>query len=417
MRVLHFQKIAIAQSSPLRLHKGLLKLGVESIISVAAKSIDHEGVMAPTIAERLFCILHDKIDNLSLNKYPNKDQTLFSASLLFPGKHLLQKKIDCINPSIVHLHWISEGLMQIGSIKNISRPIIWTLHDSWAFTGGCHVPFNCSNYKNKCGSCMKLGSEKENDLSMKVLQKKSDLWKEKKIILVAPSTWMAKCALSSSLFKSNRVEVIPNGLDLNIFKNIEKNVARDILSLPQDKKLILFGAMNSTSDKNKGFHFLKSAINYLSENKWGDKAELIVFGANKPDNPIDMGLTCRYIGKLFDEISLSILYSAADIMIVPSIQESFGQTAIEAMACGTPVVAFNTTGLKDIIDHKENGYLAEPYECYDLANGIIWALNDAERLRNLSYRARDKVAKYFDIARVSQMYLKLYNDVLLNYHR
>lgn len=230
--------------------------------------------------------------------------------------------------------------------------------------------------------------------------------------IVTDSSWLAECVKNSSLFKHYRVEAINPGLDLNCFKPVDKKLARSLLSLPVDKKLILFGAMHSTSDSNKGFQFLQPAIQSLSKTTLGAHAELIVFGASEPANPPNLGMKAHYMGRLHDDLSLSVLYSAADVMVVPSIRESFGQTASESMACGTPVVAFGTTGLLDIVDHELNGYLAAPYEPEDLANGIMWVLSLGEvGSKSLSLNARNKAEKAFSIELMTQKYLSLFSKL------
>jgi len=238
------------------------------------------------------------------------------------------------------------------------------------------------------------------------------------LTIVTPSSWLCKCAKKSSLFYKTRVEIIPNGIDLNRFKPIDKNIARDILCLPKDKKLMLFGAAGALNNQNKGFHLLKEALKNISykENK---NIELLIFGSSKPRDEENLGFKTNYLGRLNDEMSLALVYSAADVMIVPSMQEAFGQTASESLACGTPVVAFGNTGLLDIVDHKENGYLAKPFNTTDLANGIEWVLEDKVRWKKLSQNARKKVVNEFDITKVTNRYMDLYKDILKKgtYHR
>ena len=149
----------------------------------------------------------------------------------------------------------------------------------------------------------------------------------------------------------------------------------------------------------------------LSE-RGNKEVELVIFGAKKPKDAPDFGFRAHYLGHLHDNISLAVAYSAADVMVVPSIQETFGQTASEAMACGTPVVAFGATGLLDIVDHQETGYLATPYESDDLANGIAWVLEDLDRLKQLSAQAREKAVNTYDNRLVAKQYLDLYHDIL-----
>ena len=160
---------------------------------------------------------------------------------------------------------------------------------------------------------------------------------------------------------------------------------------------------------------MQPAIQRIAKNGLSTKAEVIIFGASEPRNPHDLGMKTHYMGQLSDDISLVLLYSAADVMVVPSVRESFGQTASEAMACGTPVVAFSATGLLDIVDHKKNGYLAIPYKEEDLANGIEWVLSlDETKIKDLSSSARSKAEKAFSIELMAGKYLDLFDDIINN---
>ncbi|MBM2838490.1 MAG: glycosyl transferase group 1 [Deltaproteobacteria bacterium] len=413
MKVLHlntFDSGGGAAIAARRLNRGLHDIGVDSTMLVQLKTGDDRSVSgAPPIWRKGLAMSRPFLDDIPLLLYPERKKITFSPATLPDRVFVRVREYD---PDIVHLHWIAAGFVKIESLKKLKRPIIWTLHDSWAFTGGCHIPFDCTRYRDMCGACPTLGSTRENDLSRKIWQRKIKAWKGLNLTVVTPSRWLADCARSSSLFNNVRIEVIPNGLDIQIFKPIDKKMARNILSLPQDKKLILFGAIDSTSDKNKGFHLLSPALQILSETGWRDRAELIVFGSHEPENSTDFKMKVRYLGKLNDEISLAILYSAADLFVLPSIQESFGQTASEAMACGTPVVAFGSTGPLDIVNHQQNGYLAEPYEPDDLARGIAWAMEDGERWKALSMRAREKAEKEFELTLVARRYRKLYEEIL-----
>lgn len=260
-----------------------------------------------------------------------------------------------------------------------------------------------------------LGSVNGHDLSYWIWRRKLNAWGDLSMTIVTDSTWLAGCVKKSSLFKNYRVESINPGLSLACYKPIDRRTARSLLRLPVDKKMILFGAMHSTSDTNKGFQFLQPAIQFLAKTSWGAGADLVIFGASAPSIPIDLGMKSHYMGRLYDDIGLALLYSAADVMVVPSIRESFGQTASEAMACGTPVVAFSATGLLDIVEHKQSGYLATPYEPDDLANGISWVLSrDADESESLAQRARAKAEKAFSIELMARKYLTLFDDLLRN---
>jgi glycosyltransferase involved in cell wall biosynthesis len=191
----------------------------------------------------------------------------------------LASRVQQINPDIINLHWTCKGFLKIETLAKFTQPIVWTLHDMWAFTGGCHYSESCDLYTKSCGSCPQLQSNREQDLSRWVWNRKAKSWKSLNLTIVSPSNWLAECARSSFLFQNNRVEVIPNGLDTQIYQPIERHLARARLKLPQDKLLILFGAMSSTSDRRKGFHLLQSALQKLGESDWRNQVELVVFGS------------------------------------------------------------------------------------------------------------------------------------------
>ncbi len=198
-------------------------------------------------------------------------------------------------------------------------------------------------------------------------------------------------------------------MDANVFKPFDKNKSRDLWNLPEDKKLILFGAMSATSDTRKGFDKLSEALHQL-ENK---DIEFVVFGSNAPKESQNFGFKTHYVGTLVDEVSLITLYSAVDVMIVPSLQENLSNAIMESLACGTPVVGFDIGGNSDMIEHRTNGYLAKPFDTTDLKDGIEWILN-YENYDELCTNAREKFLKEFDSLVVSKRYIELYEDILKN---
>lgn len=390
-----------------RLHKALLEEGVHSRMLVQEKRSDDITVIGPRTKKALFINkLRLLLDRIPVMFYKRRQAIPFSAAWLpFSG---IVDKINSIGPDIVHLNWISEGMFRIEDFARIKVPVVWTLHDSWGFTGGCHIHLECRKFTQQCGACPVLGSRAEKDLSHKVFQRKQRVFARKEdMVIVSVSSWMNKCVRSSALLQEKRNVVLPNPIDTNLYKPFPKKIARGLWNLPTDKKLILFGAVNALGDVNKGFHLLTDALRQLKD----ADIEFIVFGGSEPENPYDFGHKTHYVGYLKDDISLVTLYSAVDVMVVPSLQESFGQTASEAMACMTPVVAFGTTGLLDIIDHKQNGYLAQPFETADLKAGIEWVLHSDDYDR-LCRSARQKVVQSFDSRVVAGKYIALYNEVL-----
>lgn len=413
MQVLHLSESDSggAGRATLRLHQGLQRLGVNSQMLVQLKYSDNLAVLSPEKMVGKFSAklkLSERLDALPLKVYRQCYAADFSLQWLPSG---ISAKVAQLAPDVVNLHWVCHGYLPIETVAKLNKPIVWTLHDMWAFTGGCHYSEECDRYKNSCGSCPQLGSNKNWDLSRWVWQRKAKAWNDLNLTIVTPSVWLAKCASASSLFNDLRVEVIPNGLDTQQYKPIPRQVARELLNLPQDKQLILFGAMYPNSDCRKGFHLLRQALQSLSKAEWRDKAKLAIFGASQPKEPIDLGLESHYLGRLNDDISLAVVYAAADVFVAPSIQDNLPNTVMEALACGTPCVAFDIGGMPDMIEHQHNGYLAQPFDSEDLAKGIVWVLENKERHQKLCDRARQKAEQEFTLEIQARRYESLYHEI------
>jgi glycosyltransferase involved in cell wall biosynthesis len=357
---------------------------------------------------KLLAKMRSTADNAVLKFYRHRQQ-MFSPQW-FPDS--LMHSINEFSPDILHLHWICNGFVPIEALAKFQRPLIWTLTDMWAFTGGCHYTLGCDGYKSSCGNCPHLQSGKEADLSRFTWQRKAKAWQNLDLTLVACSKWIAQCAKASSLFRNLRVEVIQPGLDTNTYKPISSYIAREALGLPAEKKLVLFGAIGGTEDTRKGFHLLRAALEKLAQTDWSQQLELVVFGAAKPDQPLDLGFPIHYLGKLQDDLSLRLAYAAADVLIVPSVEEAFGQVASESFACGTPVVVFANTGLADIVDHQQNGYVAKHCDVEDLARGIAWVLENPDRHHILRSAARVKAEREYAMDVHANRYLKLFQEIL-----
>ena len=404
-----FDAVAGADRAARRLQQGLRGAGVDAGLLVHLRYGVGNGILcrdAPL--RRMLRRLKLYLGTLPVRCYANRPVNNFTPALL-PDR--LPAQVAGIAPDIVHLHWLGAGFCRIESIGRLKPPLVWTLHDSWPFTGGCHVPGDCRKYRERCGACPVLGSEREEDLSRRTWQRKAQSWRHLPLTLVAPSRWLADCARESSLFRECRVEVIPNGLDTETYRPMDKRAAREQLGLPLDRPIVLFGAVNPLVDPNKGWHLLQPALKLVGKRL--PNAMAAVFGADAPAIAPDLGMAAVFLGRLHDDAALVAAYSAADVMVVPSLQEAFCQAASEAMACGTPVVAFGATGLLDVVGHQGSGYLAQPYDSDDLARGVLWVLEDRDRQANLSGHARRKAEKEFGSDRVAEQYLSLYRELLM----
>lgn len=227
---------------------------------------------------------------------------------------------------------------------------------------------------------------------------------------IAPSRWLADCAKNSALMTDWPVEVIPNPVDASVFQPHRRAEARRSVGLPASASIILSGAMGGANDPRKGFDLLAKALGNL---KTVDSDYLpVIFGQEEPSDPDKLGLPTKWMGRIEEDRELALLYSAADAMVVPSRMEAFGQTASEALACGTPVIAFDATGLKDIVTHRRTGYLASPYSTTDLAHGIKWVVDIERRSQALGQAARERAERLWDSGTVADQYIAAYRSML-----
>jgi glycosyltransferase involved in cell wall biosynthesis len=405
-----YDTVGGAARAALRLHQGLRAIGVESRLVVGLRQGTDPGVLGPAGAGARLALRGRRfLDSLPVRRHRARRAGVFTPAAV-PDR--LAARLRSLDADVVHLHWVADALLRIESLAHLGRPLVWTLHDSWAFTGGCHVPYDCTRYRAACGACPALGSARERDLSRAVWERKRRAWSGLPLTLVTPSRWLAGAARASALLGAVRCEVIPNGLDLERFRPMERSAARAQLGLPHGAPLALFGGVASASDPNKGLPLLVEALGRLSASGGAPGLELVVFGAAPEDLREIPGVRIRALGRVADERTLARLYAAADVFVAPSLQENLPNTILEAMACGTPGVAFDAGGTPDLIVHRETGYLARPYEPEDLAEGLAWVLGDPERGLELGARGRAKAEREFEISAVAGRYASLYRELL-----
>jgi glycosyltransferase involved in cell wall biosynthesis len=393
-----------------RIHIGLKKLGVDSRILVFSQRESNPSVVSPLSSWQVICNkIKARISHRILRFQFTENTVLHSLNCFSSG---LADWINSCDADIVNLHWLGSEMISIEEISQIKKPIFWTMHDMWPFSGAEH--YDDLRFPNR----YQKGYFRDNrpkgysgfDLDAFVWRKKIKYWTDKKFYLISPSHWLKECASKSKLFAKNECNVIHNGVNLTIFNPIDRLHARLILGLNQNKRYILFGAMSSTSDERKGFHLLLPAIKKISNLDIGDNTELLIFGANSPTEQVDFGLPAHYLGHFYDEVSLAILYSAADIFAAPSMQDNLPNTLIEALACGTPCVTFNVGGMPDIIDHGCTGYLAKPFDVEDFAKGILHVLGAEQTIMRGACRA--KAEKNFSDVVAARKYLDYYQEIL-----
>ena len=389
------------------LHKGLLDIGIVSHIFTSSietyldKSVTS---IATNKKGKLIELLRRQADYSLCRIYPQSKNVIFSTGLFGYG---FTKTREYQEADIIHLHWICGGFVNIKHLNKVDKPIVWTMRDMWPMTGGCHYSIECDRYQLGCGKCPQLGSQQSYDLSKFVFQRKKK-YIPKKIKLIGISHWLSDCARNSSLFEGFDISTIHNNVSTKEFFPIRKLIARQILGLPDNQPIVLAGARKLDSFY-KGFDAYLQALTCLES-----KPLLLFFGQLDPEMIKPLGYDYMDLGFLYDTVSLRLAYSAADVFVAPSRMDAFGKTLAESMACGTPVVCFDATGPKDIVDHQKNGYKAQPFEPNDLASGIEWVLADHERWKKLSENARQKVKEEFDVQVVARQYIALYEELLEN---
>lgn len=316
------------------------------------------------------------------------------------------ERINASDADVVHLHWVQGEMLSIADIGRIRKPIVWTLHDMWAFSGAEHYT-NDYRWRDGYRADNRPDHERGFDLNRFTWERKRKHWR-RPFQIVCPSQWLADCVRSSALMAEWPVTVIPNPIDTDRWQSIDQHLARQLLGLPQNCPLLLFGAMGGGNDPRKGMDLLLAALTQLRTEDNLHDPQLVVFGQSEPQSPPQLGFPVHYTGHLHDDLSLRALYSAADLMVVPSRQEAFGQTASEGHACGTPVVAFNTGGLRDIVVDCVTGALADPFEPASLAAAIRWVLNDPQRRQQLGAAARSRAERLWKSERVAGQYAEVY---------
>lgn len=393
-----------AAKAAYRFHTGLCDHGVDSTLFSQFKTKGGRKVSSFTSFKDVYSAkFRAQYDRWGINS-----NIQFSPAKIGVDVH----KIIPADTDIVFLHWVNSGYLSISDIARIQQPIIWTMHDMWPFTGGCHYDQECGRYVNGCGKCPLLGSDSSQDLSAKIWKKKRALWRNQDITFISPSVWLADCAKNSPITEGKQVKVIKNGVDLDLFFPHPKPFARKVFNLPQDKKLILFSAMSAKTDPRKGFTYLQQTLQNLGDS-FKSEVELVILGAYEAQEQFEGVFKCHYPGYLQDDYSLSLIYSAVDVHIAPSLQDNLPNTVVEANACGIPSIAFEIGGFPDLIHHLENGYLAKPFDVQDLSHGLATLLSmDRHEAERVSQYARKLAKREFNLQTQSSKYLELFTQVL-----
>ena len=328
-------------------------------------------------------------------------------------------KLDLIRSAdIIHLHWINHAFLRpkdIAKLSALNKPIVWTFHDSNSFTGGCHVRYECDHFLKECGNCPVLKNSGPDDQSHKIWLQKKNAYSVLNFTVIAPGRWMADSVRLSSLLRSAKVVNIPNTLDTDVFKPSDKASARQALGLATEKFIMMSGFMPSRMDMHKGTSYLVDAIELFAGNYDIDpnQMELIIFGNRDEKNVPDFPIKTTFLGTISDDEKLALCYSTADVFLAPSLEDNLPNTVMESLACGTPVVAFRTGGIPDMVQHQHNGYLAEYRSSADLARGIAWVYSANRQV--LSANSRRTIEDHFSEHIIARRHIELYESLLKNH--
>ncbi len=295
---------------------------------------------------------------------------------------------------IVHIHWLNQGFINIKSLSKIDKPIVWTIRDMWPFTGGAHYTIDFEKYEKSFLSRFMKNYKKKNYL--------------KNVKFVAISDWLKNCAKNSYVLKNYEIEKIYNNINLENFKLIEKKIARSTLKISTEKKIISYGA-NNPQNVRKGWDIFLQTLRKLDKSKY----YLLIFGNFWSSKTLDeIGIEYKSVGYVDDKKILNAVYSSSDIFVFPSIQEAFGKTWAEAIACNIPVVCFDNTSASEIIEHKKDGYLVEKIDPDELKKGIDWVSEKIDK-NNFNKKINDKL-NIFDSKKIVKKYIKIYKNLLVN---
>ncbi len=348
-----------------------------------------------------------------LKKYPAIQHNNFSAGYYGAA---VENHPDIKNADIVHIHWMNDSFLTPETIRKIAKQgkkIVWTLHDMWSFTGGCHYAGRCKKYMQHCGECPVLQSKKEEDISFKQLTKKQEAWEGIAMNIITPSHWLGGCSKESNLFSEYNHHVIRYALDTEVFHQLDKTSLRAKFNIDPNKKIILFGAVNATKDVRKGFKYLVEALKILHAKNlpFAKDIELAIFGSSGDDS-LQLPFKTHFLGNLKTDAAIVEAYNLADVFATPSLEDNLPNTVFESMACGVPVVGFRIGGIPEMIDHHINGYTADPLSSESLADGLAWIMEDADRYKKLSASGRDKIVREYDYKLIASQHIELYKRIM-----
>lgn len=399
----------------LRLSHALTRNGVNSKVLVFYKFGNDPVVV--NLSQRVFAKLR-AIFNIMAERYLAR---IFVKALKTPfslqwfGRSVLNR-CELRDADVIHIHWINHGFLSpkvLAELAELEKPVVWTFHDSNAFTGGCHVRYGCEHFHRQCGNCPLLRFSGKDDISRRNWLAKQKAYSELNFHVIAPSNWMAGSVKQSSLLGLRATTVIPNTIETDVFKPYVKAEAKKILKIPAHHFVIMSGFMPSKNDKHKGTQYLIEALNELAARPEipNELIELVIFGNKDENNMPQFPFKTTFLGTIDKDEHLAKCYAAADAFVTPSLEDNLPNTVMESLACATPVIAFTTGGIPDMVQHLSNGYLAKYESATDLADGIEWLFLH-ENKEAIQKEARRTILKHFAPEVIATKHEELYQSLL-----
>ena len=389
-----------------RILKALRGEGVDARMMVRNLEGGGEGVVpVGGSIRKKWCFLRERASIWAANGFSRDN--LFYVDIANSGIDITRTR-EFRKADIIHLHWINQGFISLHGLEKIvdsGKPVIWTMHDMWPFTGICHHADSCTRYNAECHDCPLLPKRGFRDLARDTFDRKAEVLERADITFVGCSKWLAGLCGKSRIAEGHRVVSIPNPIDTAAYAPADKAAARSRLGLPQDKKLILFCSVKTT-DIRKGMKYFQDCCRILRENS-ADDIEILILGKNGETLGATLALPSHALGYVGGGSSLADFYNAADVFVTPSLQENLPNTIMESLSCGVPCVGFEIGGIPEMIDHLSNGYVARYKSADDLARGINWVLNEAD-YPALCRNARDKAVGSYSEKVVAQQYISLF---------
>jgi len=403
----------------MRLNRALLSQNIDSKIIVHYKFGKNPqiGDFNTNLIQKAWTAATILLERAWAKRYLKAVKTPFSFTWF--GRSVIHHP-DVKNADIIHLHWVNHGFLNpkhIAEIAKLNKPVVWTFHDSNAFTGGCHVRYTCDHFERECGDCPLLKNASPNDYSHRIWKQKNGAYQKLGFDIIAPSSWMKSSILRSSLLKDRTINQIPNTIETDIFKPQDKTEVKRKAELPEDKFILLSGFMPSRKDMHKGTSYLLESLELL-KTRLGEKAdqvELVVFGNRDDKNLPDFPFKTTFLGKINNDEQLAVCYAAADAFLIPSLEDNLPYTVMESLSCGTPVIAFTTGGIPDMVTHEHNGYLATYRSSESFADGMEWIINHPDR-QQLNQNARQTVMDKFSERIIAQKHIDLYKQLITKQH-